>query len=96
MADLIDRKAAIEAILSIKDYGNSERANALGLAELAVTTLPSAQPERKTGWWIETKHDLYDYFICSECCAGFTDGFQFRYCPNCGAKMDEEARAWED
>ena len=47
----------------------------------------SAQPERKTGEWIETKHDLYDYFICSECCAGFTDGFQYRYCPNCGADM---------
>ena len=47
----------------------------------------SAQPERKTGEWIETKHDLYDYFICSECCAGFTDGFQYRYCPNCGANM---------
>ena len=47
----------------------------------------SAHPERKTGEWIETKHDLYDYFICSECCAGFTDGFQYRYCPNCGADM---------
>ena len=41
----ISRQAAIEAILAIKDYGNSDRANALGLAECAVTTLPSAQPE---------------------------------------------------
>lgn len=45
MDDLISRQAAIDAILAIKDYGNSDRANALGLAECAVTTLPSAQPE---------------------------------------------------
>ena len=44
MSDLISRQAAIDAILSIKDYGNSDRANALGLAEFAITTLPSAQP----------------------------------------------------
>ncbi len=32
-ADCISRQAAIDAILAIKDYGNSDRANALGLAE---------------------------------------------------------------
>ena len=45
MNDLISRQAAIEAILKINDYNNSDRANALGLAEFAITTLPSAQPE---------------------------------------------------
>ena len=45
MDDLISRQAAIDAILKIHDYGNSDRANALGLAECALTTLPSAQPE---------------------------------------------------
>lgn len=44
MADLIDRQAAIDAILAINDYGNSDRANALGLAEFAITTLPSVEP----------------------------------------------------
>ena len=48
MSDLISRQAAIDAILAIKDYGNSDRANALGLAECAVTTLPSVQPEPLT------------------------------------------------
>ena len=78
MSDLIDRQAAIDAI---------EWTLAGKAAFDAIKALPSAQPERKTGEWIETKHDLYDYFICSECCAGFTDGFQYRYCPNCGANM---------
>ena len=45
MDDLISRQAAIDAILKINDYNNSDRANALGLAEFAITTLPSAQPE---------------------------------------------------
>lgn len=45
MDDLISRQAAIDAILKINDYGNSDRANALGLAECALTTLPSVQPK---------------------------------------------------
>ena len=49
MDDYISRQTVIDAILAIKDYGNSDRANALGLAEFAVTTLPSAQPELR---WI--------------------------------------------
>lgn len=48
MADLIDRQAAIDAIAAINDYGNSERANALGLAEFKITILPSAEPEPLT------------------------------------------------
>ena len=56
MDDLISRQAAIDAILAIKDYGNSDRANALGLAECAVTTLPSAQPEPAIPLqWIEAQ-----------------------------------------
>ena len=45
MDDLISRQAAIDAILKINDYNNSDRANALGLAEFAITTLPSAEPQ---------------------------------------------------
>ena len=81
MSDLISREAALDAI---------EWTWAGKAAFDAIKALPSALPERKAGRWIETKHDLYDYFICSECRSGFTDGFQFRYCPNCGAKMEED------
>lgn len=59
--DVISRQAAIDAILAIKDYGNSDRANALGLAECAVTTLPSVQPEqiaRDISTIIENEKDM--------------------------------------
>lgn len=87
MADLIDRQAVVNAIENT-DCGLPS--DAWDELTDAIMSVPSVQPEQKAGRWIETKHDLYDYFICSECCAGFTDGFQFRYCPNCGAKMEED------
>lgn len=43
--DTISRQAAIDVILAINDYGNSDRANALGLAEFKITTLPTAEPQ---------------------------------------------------
>lgn len=81
MADLIDRQAAIDAM-----FAEMPGLTFNGLLKI-LCTLPSAHSERKTGEWIETKNDLYDYFICSECCAEVTDGFQYRYCPWCGAIM---------
>lgn len=44
--------------------------------------------EVKYGEWIE---DAYSYFHCSEC--GYehdSPEYITPYCPNCGAKMDEE------
>lgn len=47
------------------------------------------------GRWIRFKeHDsCYVHMRCSECSAYWSDpshADSFRYCPNCGAKMDEE------
>lgn len=40
------------------------------------------------------KHGIFDYITCSECgmkwCIEDNDTETFKYCPNCGAKMDEE------
>lgn len=47
------------------------------------------QYDRGHGHWIE----FWDYLKCSNCDYGFTehnDTKRFSYCPNCGAKMDEE------
>lgn len=38
---LIEREAAIKAITGIDAHGNADRANALGLAEFQLTTLPA-------------------------------------------------------
>ena len=64
----------------------------------AIEKLPSAQPARKKGKWIPQDHNktngiastlVYYYPKCSVCghCGNYTN-----FCPNCGAKMDEEGK----
>ena len=95
--DLISRKAAIEVIDAVfpVDPMKSEYAQGVAcgaaLAKTYVKQLPSAQPERKKGEWIQ-KEDPYGFFdtipVCSEC--GHTTKMRetYNYCPNCGAKME--------
>ena len=55
-----------------------------------------AQPERKTGYWVNTDPNYKDGFYnnahyCSECKDYYTTSpSEMHYCPNCGAKMEEE------
>lgn len=59
--------------------------------------LPSAQPERKTGHWIKTARWGRVYY-CDQCRNYLDfDGVNVgrgstNFCPNCGAKMDEEGK----
>ena len=58
-------------------------------------TLKDAQPERKTGKWIDGKLDWHGIAMeryCSECGQLLTTAktVYMSYCPNCGAKMEEE------
>lgn len=86
--DLIDRQAAIAAVsnwLYDRDDGRS--------VDQLLSTLPSAQPERKKGKWINAYPDIepnpmFMYGICSVC--GFEQSIsdKLKYCPNCGAKME--------
>lgn len=45
MSDLIDRITVLEAIRAIDDHDDPDRANALGLAEWAVKSVPTEQTE---------------------------------------------------
>ena len=59
-----------------------------------IRDLPSAQPERKTGKWIEHnphKFGLGIVFECSEC-GEEIECEEYNYCPNCGADMREEKK----
>lgn len=56
-----------------------------------------AQAERKTGRWIPQDHNrrngyvtttVYFYPKCSEC--GYSGNYGMNYCPNCGARMEEQ------
>ena len=49
-----------------------------------LNSMPSVQPEQKTGRWISNRHT--DTVLCSECKKCYGD--EFKFCPNCGAKME--------
>ena len=82
MDDLISRQAAIRVASGYCHPANIAK-------ELA--KLPSAQPERKTGRWIydEERCATGIYAICSACDESIYQTGNFRYCPNCGARMME-------
>lgn len=52
--------------------------------------LPSAEPERKTGHWIDTDN-YYQRWKCSECGCHTRDA-EPNYCPHCGAVMKRDDR----
>ena len=107
MQDLISRQAAIDAIrastskytgfMEMEMYTDDD-------AVEAIINLPSAQPERKTGKWIERKHGYWSFvndkgerdgwipsYECSECgSGGWRNPEVMNFCPSCGADMRGE------
>lgn len=100
MNDLISRQAAIDALKDMYDAAEKWREEAsddvikaraescmasLTEMKLRIEKLPSAQPERKEGRWINGK--------CSNCgehapyWSMASTYYQSNFCPNCGAKM---------
>ena len=92
MSDSIDRQKAIEAFRPYAEY-ESNRSNAewVSRIELVLSELPSAEPDRKTGTWINVTNSesLDDEWKCSECGEElFPMADRTNFCPNCGAKMN--------
>lgn len=92
MSDLISRQEAITELSSLfwpdpydacnKNCGHDEHNYAITEAIDEIEGLPSAQPEHKTGRWLEDSGNI----ACSIC---HTIWLHRRtdYCPNCGARM---------
>ena len=81
MRRLIDADKLKKDILDLPDCYNGfsdtfDKACIIGV----IDEQPSAQPERKKGWWI----DMDDHVMCS-CCGATHYGADKNYCPNCGA-----------
>lgn len=104
MDDLISRQAAIDKADSLyRDTKNDEcymitgYNHAISDIRAILKSLPSAQPERKTGHWIKTARWGRVYY-CDQCRNYLDfDGVNVgrgstNFCPNCGAKMDEEGK----
>ena len=105
MQDLISRQQAIDALDvlcqehrykipgKIETYSQYNEAwqDALDRAEGAVFNLPSSQPERKKGKWINRSLNIlypeWERYTCSVC---GEHSNRYDYCPNCGADMRGE------
>lgn len=89
--DLVSRREGINTLCEICDRSKhpdwvytDEFCRALG-------ALPSAQPERKTGHWVEAEEDWRHQLVwwkCSGC--GSDVSTMYKYCPYCGAEMRGE------
>ena len=57
------------------------------------------EKERKTGKWLPCKASIFPYGYdvkCSECGLQMGSTFGYRYCPKCGAKMEDGTRRMEE
>ena len=62
----------------------------------AIDAMPTIEPERKKGKWIECEHEKWVVGVhalrCSECNGGYhlnneVKLYHWNYCPNCGADL---------
>ena len=90
MSDLISRQAVIDTIETdcswdiFNEWGSRTPTGECIIN--AIKSVPSVEPERKPGKWVENK---WGEETCSEC--GYTHKAEgSNYCPNCGAKMEVE------
>ena len=98
MMDLIERQAAIEAVRELyiqspKISNDIAYDTAIDQAHDALANLPSAQPERKNGKWVNCYTDGFGNMCkCSECGAMIDIQEKFRsfFCYHCGADMRED------
>ena len=92
MSDCIDRQTIIDLLTSRAEtlrglYGDLGGA-ASGVRKL-VQTLPSAEPERHRGEWIEDGHER-GFSECSKCgyiAVSVLSERHYNFCPNCGSEM---------
>lgn len=93
MADLIDRQAAIRAVKRNAPYRYKHVENAI-LEDINVIPAVEAEPVRHGKWeqhYIRPGVFKDGFWYCS-CCGGkLADDFanHYKYCPDCGARMDE-------
>lgn len=96
MSDLIDRDAL--RLMKVKECAGHTIEYAEGWKACIewIKTLPSAEPERKKGKWIDTGWRIT--YKCSECgnyldLSGVNAGRgDANFCPNCGAEMARGGR----
>ena len=73
---------------SVEDYGNFNKGNYANIVELLADLI-----DRPTCHIIETDHEFEDSVRCDRCRTTFNRPWEpFKYCPNCGAEVVDDAR----
>lgn len=96
MSEYIDRQALLDAIPPTKEDKQISLCGAVADFISLVCDVPAADVVPVAhGHWIRFKETDpetgYIHMRCSVCSAYWSDpshAYHFRYCPNCGAKMD--------
>ena len=87
MTRLIDADALYIELVKMKDFGELTAKKAIRVVKNA-TTIDAV----RHGKWVFNPSDAFEAMFakpkCSEC--GFESADGWKYCPNCGARMDEE------
>ena len=97
--DCISRRAMLDGLASIaKVKARSDAQKSLmGRVMFFTERLPSVTPKEKTAAWVPTDEEPHEIYECNAC--GWLlydqDRTDFKYCPNCGAKMIEPQESEE-
>lgn len=101
--DAVSRQAALNALYALCDTGETFKDNPwrdnphIDAVIETIEQLPPVTPKPRTGRWVEIGDEPYDTWECDNCGfvidgSGCIDPDEYRdiykYCPNCGAKME--------
>lgn len=95
--DAISRQAVLDAITANCIWENEYNLTSSRIKK-AVEALPPVTPKPRPGKWVKDKN-LYKCTVCNDLCvqAGWASYIleeqmyrAFKYCPNCGVKMERE------
>ncbi len=79
----IEDAPTIEAEPNSCEYWDSE-------SHFCALRRPQADPVRRGHWLFESINQPDEYCVCSECGTQVDSNEAWHYCPNCGAKMEEQ------
>ena len=93
--DAISRQAALDVIAETDITNGTEPVFTGKQVQALLRDLPSVTPKQRTGHWIEVTNGRggHECNLCHKYAPSYQDGDEWltKHCPNCGARMEEQA-----